>query len=153
MAHQFTEEQQAAIEQKVSSVALSAGAGSGKTTVLTHRLLRDLDLSLRGQSILRFLAITFTDRAAREMKERLRELCLQEMETAPPHEKGIWDEILNTLDSAAISTIHSFCQGFLKEHALICGLDPLFTVLEGNIASELLEDSVEYVFREIISIA
>jgi ATP-dependent helicase/nuclease subunit A len=73
---QFTDEQRRAIEARDVSVSLSAGAGCGKTFVLTERFLahfdpRDPD-ALKPTEIGRLVAITFTDRAARDMRDRIR---------------------------------------------------------------------------------
>ena len=128
MSKRFTSEQQAAIELRWSSVGLAAGAGSGKTTVLTTRMLRDLDITKGPEGILRLVAITFTDRAAREMRERLREKCYEELRNAEREHLEDWQRVINLVDQARISTIHSFCQGLLRTHALELGIDPQFHI-------------------------
>ena len=75
----LTEEQRAAIECRQHSVALSAGAGCGKTFVLTERFLSHLDSATYAESrathLSQLIAITFTDAAAREMRSRIRNAC------------------------------------------------------------------------------
>src|SRR5271154_4527284 len=79
----LTDEQQAAIFARGVSIALSAGAGCGKTFVLTERFLSYLapaaNSEERGTSLAQLVAITFTDRAAREMRDRIRKKCRERL--------------------------------------------------------------------------
>ena len=80
---EFTSEQARAIQTRDVSIALSAGAGCGKTFVLTERFLSHLGPARDGgvgRSVARLIAITFTDRAAREMRDRIRDKCYQRLE-------------------------------------------------------------------------
>lgn len=108
-----TEAQKRAIAARGGDVCVSAGAGSGKTFVLVERfvgLVRD------GIEPERILTITFTDKAASEMAERIGKALRKE-----GRERGI--------DGAWISTIHGFCARLLREKAIEAGVDPAFTVL------------------------
>src|SRR5947208_7653807 len=83
----FTDQQRAAICQRATSVALSAGAGCGKTFVLTERFLSYLEPgSTVGLSEL--VAITFTERAAREMRDRIRRRCQERLSAAATDGEG-----------------------------------------------------------------
>lgn len=96
-----------------------AGAGTGKTRLLTTRYIHILaqDVNCGPENI---LALTFTNKAAAEMKERIVNSC-RELEIAPgPH----------FLSEAWIGTFHSFCHRFLRQHALRAGIDPEFTVYD-----------------------
>src|SRR6185295_16009206 len=109
----LTNEQQQAIRARDVSVALSAGAGCGKTFVLTERYLSYLNPDdpdrLEPTEIGQLLAITFTDRAAREMRDRIRRKCFERLQTADdPRHSEYWAALSRALDSARISTIHSF---------------------------------------------
>ncbi|HTQ39787.1 MAG TPA: UvrD-helicase domain-containing protein [Pirellulales bacterium] len=160
-ATNFTSEQRAAIEARNISVALSAGAGCGKTFVLTERFLADLDPSVsQAPASLRFqpadlhelIAITFTDRAAREMRDRIRQKCYERLQTAPDAKQAdYWLGLLRSLDAARVSTIHSFCGALLRTHAVEAGLDPRFTVMEQSQADTLLAELCEDVLREKLS--
>ena len=113
----FTPEQLAAIERRSGRVLLDAGAGSGKTSVLVERYARAVEED--GVDPGAILAITFTEKAAAEMRQRVRaRLALNE-------------------DPGWILTIHGFCARVLRAHALGVGLDPQFTVLEEDTAREL----------------
>ncbi len=148
----FTAEQSAAIATREYSVALSAGAGCGKTFVLTERFLSHLEpAKKRGESPARLsqlVAITFTERAAREMRDRIRRACYERLGTrekpgCPEEEVEHWRELLRELDSARISTIHSFCGALLRSHAVEAGLDPHFRVLDAAQSETLLFELVD----------
>ena len=112
-------EQRKAIEA-TGEVFVSAGAGTGKTTVLVERFVRAVcDDGLDVDSI---LVITYTERAASELRSRIR---------ARLAELGRHD-LSRALDGAWISTIHGFCLRLLKTHPLAAGLDPRFRVLDDN---------------------
>ena len=137
----FTPQQAAAILTRGVSIALSAGAGCGKTFVLTQRFLAGLEPDPAGESsvdLQQLVAITFTARAAREMRDRIRAACDERLRNCPSAEVGHWLGILRGLDSARISTIHSFCTSLLQSQAVEAGLDPRFAVLEAAQADTLL---------------
>lgn len=138
-APRLTEEQRRAIATRGVSVGLSAGAGCGKTCVLTERFISHLvggpDASPAELS--RLVAITFTERAAREMRDRIRGAALRRLFKAPEAEVAYWSRLLRELDTARISTIHSYCTSLLRRHAVEAGLDPRFQVLDEAVAGML----------------
>ena len=138
-----TEQQRKAIEARDVSVALSAGAGCGKTFVLTERFLSHLEPGRANPARLgQLVAITFTERAAREMRDRIREKCRNRLIECPEGEVEHWMALLRELDTARISTIHSFCGSLLRSHAVEAGLDPRFRVLEQAQADTLLNELI-----------
>ena len=102
-----------AIHALDTSIALAAGAGSGKTTVLTHRVL---NLLTTGVDPARIAAITFTEKATSELLERLRD-GLEEARAAKPDD-AVLNEALARFGELRVSTIHSFCQSLLTLEAL-----------------------------------
>ncbi|HEX5799253.1 MAG TPA: UvrD-helicase domain-containing protein [Gaiellaceae bacterium] len=111
-------DQQAAAIAARGEVFVSAGAGTGKTTVLVERFVRAVcDEGLDVESL---LVITYTERAAGELRSRIR---------ARLNELGRHD-LARSLDGAWISTIHGFCLRLLKAHPFAAGLDPRFRVLD-----------------------
>lgn len=102
------------------NIAVSAGAGSGKTRVLTNRYLRLLE---DGIGIEEIVAITFTEKAALEMKERIRATINEKLEASIGADKKKWQEALDKLSRANISTIHSFCGEIIRENAARLGMD------------------------------
>ena len=152
----FTPQQAAAIETRGVSIALSAGAGCGKTFVLTQRFLAGLDPDFDGGSVTdlySLVAITFTDRAAREMRDRIRAACDERLQNCEPDQVVHWLGILRGLDGARISTIHSFCTALLRSHAVEAGLDPRFTVLETALSDTLLRRVTSDTLHEMIEAA
>jgi ATP-dependent helicase/nuclease subunit A len=128
------EEQLAAIDAG-GLVFVSAGAGTGKTTVLVERFVRAI--CERDLPIDSVLAITYTERAAGELRGRIRRRL---------GELGRHD-LARELDGAWISTIHGFCHRLLKAHPFEAGIDPHFRVLDENqarvIAGEAFESALE----------
>ena len=144
----YTDEQQAAIFAEGTSVALAAGAGCGKTFVLTERFLRELEPERGDVDLQRLVAITFTERAAREMRDRVREQCAARLGSAKDAATQThWQRILRELDGARISTIHAFCTSLLRTCAVEAGLDPRFVVADQAKADTLRRDVVNNLLR------
>ncbi len=108
-------------------VFLAAGAGTGKTTVLVGRYMAALEAGISPHEI---VAVTFTVKAAAEMRKRLREECEQRVAAGDGEEARHWRRIKRQLETAPIATIHGFCGMLLREFAITGGLDPQYVVLE-----------------------
>ncbi|NOY29278.1 MAG: UvrD-helicase domain-containing protein [Planctomycetes bacterium] len=150
---QLTSEQQAALAGHARSVSLSAGAGCGKTFVLTQRFLSYLDPRVLEPSaeLHELVAITFTDAAAREMRERIRRRCYERFTCATDAgERQAWNRLIRSLDSARISTIHSFCATLLRNHAAEAGVDPRFEQLDPAAADLLRLQTVDDHLRQLL---
>lgn len=140
---QLTEQQQAILGAESCSVAVSAGAGCGKTFVLTQRFIGYLRSSLgRPDPLGSIVAITFTDRAAREMRHRVRLACESELKSCSAEQAAYWLDILRGLDAARISTIHSFCSNLLRRFAVEAGLDPTFGQLDVSFGNTFVRRSI-----------
>lgn len=125
------------------NVAVSAGAGSGKTRVLVERFVYILEQSRGAVQASDILAITFTRKAAGEMKERVRRLLA---ERAADY-GGFWREQLQALERAQISTIHGLCSRILRENPVEAQLDPGFTLAEEFAGSEFMEQCLQKYLR------
>jgi len=123
-------QQKIAVENPEKTMAISAGAGSGKTRVLVERYIKVVLDGIAG--IDEILAITFTVKAASELKSRVRERLQEVLKSGIDEKKKLAEKALGKIDSAPISTIHSFCQSILKENAIEAGLEPNFRVLESS---------------------
>src|SRR5256714_2083329 len=140
---QWTEAQREAIETRRQRVLVSAGAGSGKTRVLVERFLRLLEEN-PSWNVHDIVAVTFTEKAAREMVSRIRREIRHRIEEAEAVEaRERWRAHRNALDSARIGPIHSLCAALLRAHSAEAGIDPAFTVLEEIEADMLLEQAIE----------
>lgn len=118
VARELTDQQQVAVDRRDVSLLVRAGAGTGKTSVLVERFVRAAVDD--GVEVERILAITFTEKAAAEMKERVRALLMA---------LGRRD-LAREAEGAWISTIHRFCSRVLRAHALSAGIDPDYRVLD-----------------------
>lgn len=146
---QWTDAQREAIETRGRRVIVSAGAGSGKTRVLVERFLRLLEENPSWR-VADLVAVTFTEKAAREMVSRIRREIrgrIEQADTVDARER--WRSHRNALDSARIGTIHSLCAAILRAHPAEAGVDPAFTVLEELEADMLLERAVEETLAHI----
>ena len=120
-----TRSQQAAIETRGRAVLVSAAAGSGKTKVLTERLLSRISDDADIDS---FLIITFTKAAAAELKSRIVDEIAKRLAAEPDNRRLRRQSAL--CQKAQIGTIHSFCATFLRENCHAAGLSPEFKVIE-----------------------
>ena len=128
-------EQRAAVEAR-GRVFVSAGAGTGKTAVLVERFVRAV--CEEGVDVESILAITYTRRAAGELRSRIRRAL---------HERGRTD-LARRLDGAWISTFHGFCSRLLRTYPLQAGLDPRFRELDEAQASVLRAESFDRALAE-----
>ena len=137
MDKQWNERQLEAIEARGHSVVVSAAAGSGKTSVLTERVLR---LIKAGEDIERMLIVTFTNMAAAEMKERIYRT-LQEAGQQPGCERLAAQA--EKCAFADISTIHSFCGRLIRDHFEYAGVSPTFAIADEAQAALLKSGALE----------
>jgi ATP-dependent helicase/nuclease subunit A len=129
-----TERQGEAITLHDKSMVVTAGAGTGKTYVLVQKYI-DL-LRTRGVTVPQILALTFTDKAAAEMKERIRTEILKQ--DGPQWEKAAEDFMI-----APVQTFHSFCAQVLREFPIEAGLESGFTVLDEQQVSRIHSTAYE----------
>ncbi|MGA3016223.1 MAG: UvrD-helicase domain-containing protein [Bryobacteraceae bacterium] len=124
----FTPDQQQAIDigKRHLDACVVAGPGSGKTTVLVEYFGRLVEA---GVDPLRILAITFTEKAAGNMRKKLAERF--------QHDLGMRAK----MERAWVSTVHGFCTRLLKENAVFAGIDPEFTVADANESKRLQLES------------
>lgn len=132
-------------------LVVTAGAGSGKTRTLTGRYLA---LLAQGHAPPHIVAITFTKKAAREMRNRIRSSLNDLAGKAPPAEQAFWLGHLQRMDAAHIGTIHSLCAEILRAHPAEAGLDPRFETLdEGQttlLQARVVEESLVWLMEETV---
>ena len=144
----LTAEQAGALAVSGSSVALSAGAGCGKTTVLAERFVRALE-GPDPVALGRVVALTFTNKAARELRDRIRRECRARLENGA--DPTYWRGVVRGLEAARIGTFHSFCGEVLRGHAIEAGVDPGFTVLDEPVAAALRDEALAVALREALA--
>ncbi|SEM72773.1 UvrD-helicase domain-containing protein [Lihuaxuella thermophila] len=155
---QLTPEQQAATHSLNRDCIVSAGAGSGKTRVLVERYLKILAEHRFNTDLLdQVVAITFTEKAATEMKERVRrgmeERLMKARLAGNVEEADGWYRLLTEIERACITTIHSFCRSILKKFPIEAGVDPEFRVLEEFEARWLLKEAVEQTLSSFLDLS
>jgi ATP-dependent helicase/nuclease subunit A len=121
----LTDEQERAVARREGSLLLAAGAGSGKTAVLVERFARAVVED--GIAPAKILAITFTERAAGELRERVRARLLEMGRR----------EAAGQAEAAFVGTFHGFCARMLRAHPLQAGIEPGFAILDEGFASHL----------------
>jgi ATP-dependent helicase/nuclease subunit A len=137
----LTSVQRSALEVRGRDVVLIAGAGSGKTRTLTARYLSLLEQNLAPRSV---VAVTFTEKAAREMRNRIRARVNEWVRDARSgQDRARWAAIEADIDTARIGTIHSLCAEILRTHPVEAAVDPGFEVLEEGLAAAWKSQAVE----------
>ncbi len=139
----LTPAQHSAIHDHDENLVVVAGAGSGKTFVLVERYLALLERN-PDWPLSALVAVTFTQKAAGEMRDRVRRYLQTRAEMSPEAERR-----LAAMDSARIDTIHGFCATILRGNAAEAGVDPGFTVLDEIEAAVLLDDALDDTFRTL----
>ena len=138
----FTPEQRAAIDTRGSTVLVSAAAGSGKTRVLTERLMAYLTDAEAPADIDRFLVITYTRAAAAELHSRILDGIYARIASDPENRRLRRQVALCA--RAEIGTIHSFCADFLRANCAALALAPDFQVADTERCAALRATALEH---------
>jgi ATP-dependent helicase/nuclease subunit A len=145
---QLKPEQAAAAHTLDCHLSVTAGPGSGKTFVLVERYLEIL--RTKKVSVDNIVAITFTNRAANEMRQRVRHRIDALLQTTSGNERQTWLRHKRALEGAVITTIHGFCSRLLHEFPVEADIDPQFMLLDEHQAAMLLEAVVEEALADAI---
>lgn len=145
----LTEEQSRAVNER-GRIIVSASAGSGKTFVMIERLVSFI---LAGGSVENVLAVTFTTKAAAQMRDRLRAAIIKKIGESAGEERARLKKQLSLLPLADICTIHSFCARLVRTHFYAAGRDPSFRIVpsddaEGRtISARALDETFEEAYE------
>lgn len=142
----YTKEQQSAIQTRNANLLISAAAGSGKTAVLTERIISLITDREHPVDIDRLLVVTFTKASAAEMRERIGRAINERLEKTP--EDGNLQRQAALLYNAQITTIDSFCLYLLRNNFGDIGLDPAFRVMEEGERKLLMKDTLDELLEE-----
>ena len=141
----FTEMQYKAVTEEGKNVLVSASAGSGKTYVMIERVIR---LIIEGKAdVDSILAVTYTKAAADEMKQKLVNAVIAEINAGRDTER--FRKALADIPTASISTFHGFCSSLLRNYFYAANLDPTFTVLDEAESKNLKDRSIDALFSDL----
>lgn len=144
----FTDDQWQAIFDQGDNLLVSASAGSGKTTVLVRRVIEKLKM---GFDIDELLIVTFTEAAAREMKERIQEALQESVNSeSDPVRRQHFTKQLVLLPTANISTLHAFCLTVIRRYYYLIDIDPVFRMLTDETETILMKEDVWDELREAL---
>ena len=145
MADKFTPEQRRAVTETEGNMLVSASAGSGKTYVMIERLI---GIVLDGKAkVSEILAVTFTEAAAAEMKQKLVSALRKRL--IDGGDNSAVRAALDEVPSASISTIHKFCADLLRSYFYEIGLDPAFKIADETAACEIQNAAADKTFSEL----
>ena len=131
------------------TVVVEAAAGTGKTTELVQRILRVI--SSGRARIEQIVAVTFTEKAAGELKLRIRkELESLRQQTTDSSERTHLTDAIQRLEEAHVSTIHGFCADLLRERPVEAGIDPVFEVLTEPRSDRLFDEAFQSWLHEVL---
>ncbi|HPR35394.1 MAG TPA: UvrD-helicase domain-containing protein [Anaerolineaceae bacterium] len=137
----LNEKQQIAATERGRDVVVTAGAGSGKTSTLVARYTCLLSDGTKPRSI---AAITFSIKAAQEMRSRVRSKLMElEEKSVDESERLHWSKLSSQIDSARIGTIHSLCAEIIRNHPAEAGVDPRFDVIDDGLSKAIKAKVVE----------
>ena len=147
---EWTSEQKNAIENRGGSLLVSAAAGSGKTAVLTERVLRRVTDPENPIDITQLLLVTFTKAAASEMRERIAAAIASAVAKEPGSAR--LRRQLFLVHRAKITTVHSLCMSLAREQAASLGIAPDFRLMDENesriLRGEVLEEVLEACYEQ-----
>lgn len=122
-----------------TSLLVTSGAGCGKTFRMVQRYTAIIE---SGVDVTRIIAVTFTEKAAAELRDRVRAQCRKMMARTEGAERERWVRAARRLALAPVTTIHGLCARLLREHALTAGIDPQFAQLDETQHDLLLRETV-----------
>ena len=147
MLEKNTEITNIAIHTLNKNILVSASAGAGKTKLLIDRLIKRIMIDRI--DVTKILALTFTEAAASEMKHRLRSEVSKKVNKT---NDAFLKTQLSLIETASISTIHSFCLSIIKDYSYVLHLDPeiVNNLLDEATKKSTFDQCLEQVIREAI---
>lgn len=152
MSNNWTNEQLEAINSREKNLLVSAAAGSGKTAVLVERIANLVEQDK--EDIESMLIVTFTNAAARQMKDRIqkklqeRMVSIRNKEQCDVEELNFLKKQIKNISRASISTVHSFCIEVLRQNFQLIDIDPGFKIANESLISILKNKAIENIFEE-----
>ena len=152
MSVKYTKEQWKAVSESGCNILVSAAAGSGKTAVLTERIIQKIINPENPENIDSLLIVTFTDAATSEMRQRISaklDEAFSLYETENPELAEHISRQITLLNKAYISTIDSFCLNVVRKNFNILDIDPNFRIIDNSEDDIIKEEILEELFEEL----
>lgn len=152
MSNNWTNEQLEAINSREKNLLVSAAAGSGKTAVLVERIANLVEQDK--EDIESMLIVTFTNAAARQMKDRIQKKLQERMGSIRNSEQCSIEDLnflkkqIKNISRASISTVHSFCIEVLRQNFQLVDIDPGFKIANESLINILKNKAIENIFEE-----
>lgn len=140
----YTPSQKEAVFLRNSNILVSAGAGSGKTFVMTQRIVNLIKEGLTNADEL--LVVTFTKAAAAQMKSRIRTALIKEAKAS--NDEKLYKQVAK-LESAQISTVHALCSSIIKQYYQTAQIDPSFGMLTDIDEEVMLDEAIDEAFDSL----
>lgn len=146
----WTKEQQSVIDVRDRNVLVSAAAGSGKTAVLVERIMQIVMNKDNPVDIDKLLVVTFTNAAAKEMRQRILQTLENAVDEMPDDDvmKEHLEKQCTYIHNAKITTIDSFCLDVIREHISETDIDPAFRIADNSEITLMTEDAIRSVLDE-----
>lgn len=147
--HPLTSDQSKAVLLRNKDILVTAGAGSGKTRTIVARYLT---LLAEGIDLRKIATITFTEKATKEMLNRIRkDLITLQNNSNTIVDQDFWGNLSNQIDGSRIGTIHSLCAVIIRTHPAEAAIDPQFEVLDETKAKIFQQQAVDLVISNVLS--
>lgn len=140
----WTKDQEKAIKTRGKNLLVSAAAGSGKTAVLVERIIKLITEDMI--DINKLLIVTFTNATAGEMRERVLDALIKEIEKGSEYEEHLRRQI-TLLGRSFITTLHSFCIDIVRKNFHLVGIDPSFRIGDMTETSILIQEALDEVLE------
>ncbi len=148
MGREWTPAQRSAIDARGQDILVSAAAGSGKTAVLTQRIIERITASEDPLSVDELLVVTYTKAAANELKTRIRGAILDALSKSGGKNRRLRRQLL-LLEQAEISTIHSFCLSLIRKNAALLSLPANMRVADEGEAKRIAHEVMEHLLADL----
>jgi ATP-dependent helicase/nuclease subunit A len=142
----WTNDQLEAITESGCNLLVSAAAGAGKTAVLVERIIRKITDEENPTDIDKLLIVTFTNAAAAEMRERIGDSIVKELDSHPDSNR--LKRQIALLHKASITTIHSFCLDVIKRYYHLIDIDPDFRIADADESALMKTEIIEELFED-----
>ena len=139
-------EQQRFVEASDKKVLVSANAGSGKTSTMITKIM---DIIAGGDSLNNIMAVTFTNAAANDIRQKLFDRLLEQMQKTAGAERERLSDELDSINTASIGTLHAICKKIIEKYYYVIDMNPGFSVATGGLLDNLKDLAIQHLVNQI----